>query len=97
MSFNDMSFNEVNIELDKCSRKFLFWRRSLYLELFAIGMFALVAFFVRLITDNYVLPILLSGSMILVFVFFCFSLYRMKYWEDKAERYSIEISLYKSD
>ena len=92
-----MSFNEINIALDRCSRKISFWSRAVYLELFTIVLFALLALSIRLSTDNYAIPVLLSGAMIAVAIFVCFSMFKVRSWQNKSERYSIELSLWKID
>jgi len=88
-----MNLDEAKAVLAKCYRKVSFWRRNLYIGLFAIVLFAVLAFSIMLSTDNYLLPALLGGCMLSTFFLFCFSLYKTRFWEDKAERQFLDVAL----
>lgn len=70
-----------------------FWRRAVYLGLIVTVLFAALAFLIRLSTGNYTLPALLAVSMIPATIFICFSLCKMRTWEDKANRQSLDVYL----
>lgn len=88
-----MNLDEAKTVLSGYSRKLSFWRRSVYLELIIIILFAILAFLIRLGTGNYLVPAILAGCMIPTTFFLCFSLYKIRFWEDKVDRQSIDVSL----
>lgn len=88
-----MNLDEAKAGLAACYRKVSLWRQSLYLGLIVTVLFAILAFSIRLVTGNYLLPAILSGCMIPAALFVCVSLYKIRSWEDKAERQSLDVSL----
>lgn len=95
-----MNFNTAYIAaqnafdaLIKYYGKASFWRWAAYLSVLSIVLLAALAFSIRLISGNYLLPVLLSGCMFLAFLFFCFSLYKMRFWNDKAARQLVDVRL----
>lgn len=89
----NMKLDEGKAVLAKYYRKVIFWYRAAHFGLILIILFGILSFLIRLSTDNYALPVILASVMIPATIFVCFSLYRMRFWGDKAERQSLDLAL----
>ena len=85
IGYIESQLKETNSSLANYYKKARFWRCLTYLSLFAIVLLAFAAFTVRVVTRDYWFPVFLTAFMFPALALICFSMYRIQFWEDKAE------------